>query len=58
MELQITLDCHKNDVADFINDSETLEELVEELKEYFELDEKYYAEREMYKEMVKKADGE
>lgn len=58
MELQITIDCHKNDVADFISNSKTLEELVEELKEYFELDETYYTERKMYKEMVKKANGE
>ena len=54
MELQITIDCHKNDVAGFIDNCDTLEELIEELKEYFELNEAYYEERKTYKDMVQK----
>lgn len=55
MELQITIDCHKNDVADLIENSETFDELVDELNEYFELDEAYYSDRNMWKELVRKA---
>lgn len=53
IELKLMEGIHRDDVAMFIDECETLEELVSELKVYFELDEKYYEERQKIKDMLK-----
>lgn len=55
IDLQSVQGIHQDDVAMFIDNSETLEELVSELKEYFKLDKEYYAEREEYRNIVNNA---
>lgn len=50
-----TLDCHQDDVAQFIDVCGTLEELVSELKSYFKLNDEYYKEREYWRNVVKKS---
>ncbi|MGG5316418.1 hypothetical protein [Enterococcus sp. AZ072] len=49
---------HQDDVAMFIDQNETLEGLVSDLKDYFKLDDAYYAERAALKAMVEEAKGE
>ena len=53
MELEITIDSHKSDVADLIDFCDTLDELKDGLNKYFELDEEYYVDRNMWKEQVR-----
>jgi hypothetical protein len=53
IELRMTEGIHRDDVAMFIDECESLEDLVSELKGYFELDEKYYEERQKIKDMLK-----
>ena len=55
IDLQSIEGIHQDDVAMFIDNAETLEELVSELKDYFKLDEKYYTEREEYRKIVNNA---
>lgn len=55
IDLQSVQGIHQDDVAMFIDNSETLEELVSELKEYFKLDKEYYTEREEYRNIVNNA---
>lgn len=43
---------HQDDVAMFIDQNETLEGLVSDLKNYFKLDESYYSERAALQEIV------
>ncbi|MGM0175722.1 hypothetical protein [Enterococcus sp. DIV0800] len=59
-ELEATEGLHQDDVAMFIDQNDTLEGLVSDLKEYFKLTEDYYKERAEYVEIVKRAmeDGE
>ena len=52
IDLQAVEGLHQDDVAMLIDNSESLEELVNELKEYFKLDAKYYADREEYRNIV------
>lgn len=44
---------HQDDVAMLIDTCEDYDELVSELKKYFELDEKYYEERKFWENAVK-----
>lgn len=46
---------HRDDVAMIIDTSEDYDDLVNELKSYFGLDEKYYEERAHWESIVKKA---
>lgn len=46
---------HQDDVAMFIDACENYDDLVAELKDYFELDEDYYKERAEYKKIVDEA---
>lgn len=54
LELELKISCHQDDVAMFIDECEDLEELVKDLKDYFELNDEYYAERKKWKDIVQK----
>lgn len=54
-DLVSTIDCHQDDVAQFIDQCVTLEELVSELKSYFKLNDEYYKKREYWRNVVKKS---
>lgn len=51
-ELKSIKSIHQDDVAMFIDTCEDYDDLVNELKSYFELDDKYYKEREYWKNVV------
>jgi len=55
IELEMTNGIHQDDVALFIEANDTLEGLVSDLKDYFKLDEEYYAERAKFKILVEHA---
>ncbi|EOH93424.1 hypothetical protein UAW_02673 [Enterococcus haemoperoxidus ATCC BAA-382] len=46
---------HQDDVAMLIDNNDTLEELVSDLKEYFKSDAKYYEDRKVFKTAVDQA---
>ncbi|MGG5333866.1 hypothetical protein [Enterococcus sp. AZ163] len=48
---------HQDDVAQLIDQNDTFEGLVSDLKDYFKLDDAYYAERAALKAMVEEAKG-
>ncbi|MEG0123169.1 hypothetical protein [Enterococcus sp.] len=51
-ELKSIKSIHQDDVAMFIDTCEDYDDLVNELKSYFELDDKYYKERAHWKNVV------
>lgn len=53
-DLEAVEGIYQDDVAMFIDQNETLEDLVSDLKDYFKLDDAYYAERAAFKAMVEK----
>lgn len=55
IELRMLESIHQDDVALLIESNDSLEGLIEDLKEYFKLDDEYYKEREEVKRLIKKA---
>ncbi|WP_122645710.1 hypothetical protein [Enterococcus mediterraneensis] len=54
-ELRAIEGIHRDDVAMIIDTSEDYDDLVNELRSYFKIDEKYYKEKAFWESVVKRA---